>query len=97
MGGDHPSLITRRSALASFGGIAVSSNTFDYWKGPHDKAIIALGPGIIPYLIKQVKAGDFWFNVRLALITHVDIANGKYDSEQANSKLWVEWWESANK
>src|SRR5262245_31050863 len=122
-----PSGITRRSAIASFGGIAgltalsgcvdekksprvdplsrklsrvreeferllplwqeernqytVSSNTYDYWQGPHGKAIIALGPAILPYLIQQVKAGDFWFNVPLALITHLDIANGKYDSE----------------
>jgi len=75
----------------------LSSNTYDYWKGPHGKAIIALGPAIIPYLIQQVKAGDFWFNVPLALITNVDVANGKYVSEQANAKLWVEWWESAQK
>lgn len=51
-----------------------SSNTYDYWMGPHGKAIIALGPAIIPYLIKQVKAGDFWFNVPLALITKVNVA-----------------------
>ena len=73
----------------------LSSNTYDYWTGPHGKAIIALGPAIIPHLIQQVKAGEFLFNVPLALITKVDIANGQYDSEQANSKLWVEWWEPA--
>jgi hypothetical protein len=74
-----------------------SSNTYDYWQGPHGKAIIALGPAIIPDLIQQVRAGDFWFNVPLAIITKVDVANGKYDSEQTNAKLWVEWWESAKK
>lgn len=73
-----------------------SSNTSDYWNGPHGKAIIALGPAVIPYLIQQVKSGDFWFNVPLALITKVDIANGKYKSVQANSRLWLEWWEAGN-
>ena len=73
----------------------LSSNSYDYWKGPHGKAIIALGPAITPFLIQQVKAGEFLFNVPLALIAKVDIANGRYDSEQANSKLWVQWWETA--
>ena len=75
----------------------MSSNTYDYWKGPHGKAIIALGPAIIPYLIQQLKTGDFWFNVPLTLITKVDIANGNLNSEQANSRLWMEWWEAAKK
>jgi hypothetical protein len=75
----------------------LSSDTYDYWQGPNGKAIIALGPAIIPYLITQVRAGDFWFNVPLAIITKVDVANGNYVSEQANAKLWVEWWESAKK
>ena len=71
---------------------ANSSKTYAYWKGPCGKAIIALGPAIIPYLIRQVKEGDFFFNVPLALITKVDMAGG---SEQANSKMWVKWWEAA--
>jgi len=74
-----------------------SSNTQDYWQGPHGKAIIALGPAIIPELIQQVRSGDFWFNVPLALITRVDISNGHYESEQANSKLWLAWWDAAGK
>jgi len=47
------------------------------WDGPHGKAIIALGPGIIPYLIQQLRKGDFVFIVPLKLITNVDISNGK--------------------
>src|SRR5262249_8884211 len=43
----------------------LSSNTYDYWKGPHGKAIIALGPAIIPLLIQELRRGDFWFNVPL--------------------------------
>src|SRR5882672_9817232 len=68
-----------------------SSNTYDYWKGPHGKAIIALGPAIIPQLIRELRKGDFWFNVPLALITKVDVANGEYKSEQANAELWLKW------
>lgn len=75
---------------------AYSSNTTDYWKGPHGRAIIALGPAIIPYLIRQLKAGDFFFNVPLAAITHVDIASDRFNSEQSNSKAWIEWWEAGN-
>jgi len=72
-----------------------SSNTYDYWKGPHGKAIIALGPAILPHLIRELRKGDFWFNVPLALITKVDVANGEYKSEQANAELWLKWWDSA--
>jgi hypothetical protein len=71
-----------------------SSNTYDSWKGPHGRAIIALGPAIIPHLIQRLRQGDFWFNVPLALITKVDIADGAYKSEQANSELWLKWWDS---
>ena len=72
-----------------------SSNSDDYWQGPRGKAIIALGPAIIPYLIHELKTGDHFFNVPLAMITKVDIADGKYESEQASARLWVEWWEAA--
>ena len=72
-----------------------SSNTYDYWKGPHGRAIVALGPAVIPHLIQGLRKGDFLFNVPLALITKVDIANGDYKSEQANLQLWLKWWDSA--
>jgi hypothetical protein len=62
-----------------------------YWTGPHGRAIIALGPGIIPYLIQQVKSGDIFFNVPLRLITKIDIGG---ESHEHRSKLWVEWWEA---
>lgn len=74
---------------------AMSSDTHDSWKGPHGKAIIALGPAIIPYLIQELRKGDFVFNVPLALITKVDITNGAYTSEQASSQLWLAWWDGA--
>ena len=72
-----------------------SSNTFDYWSGPHGKAIVALGPAIIPYLIQELRKGDFFFNVPLALITKVDIASGEYKSEQASAARWLQWWDTA--
>ena len=74
-----------------------SSCSSDYWQGPHGKAIIALGPAIIPNLLQQIKAGDHFFNVPMEIITDVDITNGEYESEQASSKLWVQWWEAATK
>lgn len=74
-----------------------SSCSRDYWQGPHGKAIIALGPAIIPYVIQELKAGDHFFNVPMEVITNVDIANGQYESEQTNAKLWVEWWEATKK
>lgn len=63
------------------------------WAGPHGKAIIALGPAVVPFLIQRLKAGDFWFNVPLAQITQIDIVEGKAESEQATSKLWLAWCE----
>ena len=70
-----------------------SSSTYDYWKGPHGRAIIKLGPAIIPQLIKELRKGDFFFNVPLTLITNVDISNGKlFVSEQEKAKLWIDWW-----
>ena len=75
----------------------VSSNTGDYWKGPHGKGIIALGAAIIPLLIQKLRSGDFRFNVPLALITKVDITNGEYVSEQHTSKLWIKWWETGKR
>ncbi len=71
---------------------ALSSNTADSWQGPHGKAIVALGPAILPALIQELRRGDFFFNVPLALITRVDIANGKDLSEQDKAALWLEWW-----
>jgi hypothetical protein len=72
---------------------ALSSDTHDSWKGPHGKAIIGLGPAVIPHLIAQLRGGDFFFNVPLASITGVDITNGEYASEQANAALWLAWWD----
>jgi hypothetical protein len=72
-----------------------SSNTYDYWKGPHGRAIVALGPAVLPHMMQELRKGDFLFNVPLALITKVDIADGDYKSEQANSALWLKWWDSA--
>lgn len=71
-----------------------SSNTYDYWKGARGKAIIELGPAIIPLLIHELRKGDFFFNVPLALITKIDIASGKglAFSEQEKARLWIEWW-----
>ena len=74
---------------------AFSSNTRDSWNGPHGKAIIALGPAVIPHLITQLRGGDFFFNVPLAAITGVDITNGEYVSEQASVVLWLAWWDGA--
>ena len=69
-----------------------SSRTDDYWQGPNGKAIIALGPAIIPYLIQEVRKGDFFFNVPLQLIISADVA--KDCSEQDRAKLWLKWFDS---
>ncbi len=76
---------------------SLSSKSDDYWKGPHGKAIIALGPAIIPYLIKELRKGDLLFVVPLELFTNVDITDGSYDSEQASAKFWLKWWDSGRK
>lgn len=77
---------------------SLSSNTYDYWKGQHGKAIIALGPAIIPQLMREVRKGDFFFNVPLAQITHINITDGNWISEQEASLLWLAWWDQgANK
>ncbi len=73
---------------------AHSSNTRDYWSGPHGQAIIALGAGIIPQLIQEIRKGDFLFNVPLAMVTRMDIADGEARSEQAKATLWGEWWDA---
>ncbi len=74
---------------------AHSSNTRDYWSGPHGRAIVALGAAIIPQLMREIRNGDFLFDVPLAMITGVDVANGETVSEQAKSALWLRWWEEA--
>ena len=71
-----------------------SSKTFDYWRGKNGKAIIALGPAIIPLLIAELRKGDFFFNVPLELITNVDIATALDQSEQAKAELWLKWWDA---
>ncbi len=75
--------------------VAISSNTYGAWRGTSGKAIIALGPAIFPYLIQELRKGDFWFNVPLAQITRVDIGDGASLSEQDKAKLWLEWWDGA--
>jgi hypothetical protein len=76
-------------------GFAYSSNTHDYWSGPHGRAIVALGAAVIPQLIQEVRKGDFFFNVPLTMIVGVDIADGQFGSEQAKSALWLKWWDEA--
>jgi hypothetical protein len=49
----------------------LSSSTDDYWQGPNGKAIIALGPAIIPFLVRELRKGDYLFNVPLRQMTHV--------------------------
>jgi hypothetical protein len=73
-----------------------SSNTADYWKGPHGKSLIALGPAIIPQLIRELRAGDFFFNIPLETITKFDVTNGKSLSEQDKSRQWIAWWENGS-
>ena len=69
------------------------SNTHCYWTGPHGKAIIALGPAIIPQLIQELRKGDFFFNVPLEYITNADITHEHGGSEQEHAKLWLQWWD----
>jgi hypothetical protein len=70
-----------------------SSDTHDYWRGAYGQAMIALGPAIIPYLIRELRKGDFFFNVPLEWITNIDVSNGDSDlSEQDIAKLWLKWW-----
>lgn len=52
----------------------LSSNTDDYWQGPHGTAIIALGPAIIPQLIQELRKGDFFFNVPLERLVNAPIS-----------------------
>lgn len=37
----------------------LSSNTADSWQGPHGKAIVALGPAILPALIHELRPRRF--------------------------------------
>jgi hypothetical protein len=60
------------------------------------KGIIALGPGIIPYLIQQLCKGIAIFIVPLNLIANLDISKGKYPSIPEISKLWLKWWDDAS-
>ena len=70
-----------------------SSNTYDYWEGPHGKAIIALGPAILPDIMQEIRKGDFWFNVPMNLITKLSVAEGV--SEQERSAAWIAWWDQS--
>ena len=69
-----------------------SSDTHAYWQGPNGRRIIALVPAVIPYLILELRKGDFFFNVPLELITGIDVSNRRDMSEQEKSGLWLKWW-----
>lgn len=65
---------------------SISSNTHAYWSGPNGKAIIALGPAVIPYLIRQLREENFFSTFHLrklrALIFQTEkiYQNRKYQS-----------------
>ena len=66
------------------------SDTRAYWKGPVGKEIISMGKAAIPFLIKELQDGDFFFNIPLEIITGISI-NGS--SEQDKVKGWLDWWQ----
>lgn len=67
-----------------------SSRTDDYWQGKAGKEIIAMGKRALPFVMEEIKKGDFFFNIPAYKITGIKM---KGKSEQEKSKEWVKWWE----
>jgi hypothetical protein len=69
-----------------------SSNTYDYWKGEAAKAIVNMGKRALPFVFDEIQKGNFFFNVAAERITQVRLRDERHQSEQALSKLWINWW-----
>ena len=65
----------------------------DYWKGPAAHELIGMGKRALPFVLEEIEAGNFYFNVAASRTTGLDLSseNEKYD-ERKHSKRWLEWW-----
>jgi len=77
--------------------IKMSSLASDYNNCEAFRRIVEKGEVFIPFIIEEIRNGDFFLNQAMAEITGVNItANlepGEIHGEQGASKLWIDWWE----
>lgn len=73
------------------------SHTAMYWTGPTGKAILAMGPRILPLIVKELRNGDFFFNHPMQVFAGFLLGGIDLDSEQARSRLWIKWYDDLSK
>ena len=81
------------------GRVQLSSSTWDYNNCEAFRNIVSGGKKYIPYIIREIRSGDFFLNQAMYEITRIDIkkyfgiSTPPFMGEQEISKLWLRWWE----
>ncbi|UCC21412.1 MAG: hypothetical protein JSW23_06220 [Planctomycetota bacterium] len=75
--------------------VCFSSRTDDYFdRVPAGLDIIKMGRSVLPFVMEQICAGNFFFNVAARRITGLTLRNegGIFISEQELALRWSKWW-----
>jgi len=76
--------------------VSFSSDTADRWTGPAAHAIVGMRKRALPFVMEEIKQGNFFFNIAAVAITGTDQGQGLW-SEQERSRKWVQWWDRTSK
>lgn len=72
------------------------SNTSYFVDNSEYRSIISLGSDVVPFLVEDIAAGEFYLNYALEAITRIDVAKRYPDEqirgEQDRCRLWIRWW-----
>ncbi|MFA5259614.1 MAG: hypothetical protein WC450_00110 [Candidatus Omnitrophota bacterium] len=68
----------------------LSSDTHKYWDSKAGQEIIAMGKNALPFIMEEIKNGNYWFNSAAEKITYIKMDGV---SEQEKSKAWLKWWD----
>jgi hypothetical protein len=61
-----------------------------YWMSASGKKIIAMGKRAIPFIMDELKSGNYWYSTALDYITGVRMSGTTGDNLAGN---WLDWWD----
>jgi len=61
-----------------------------YWMSASGRKIIVMGKRAIPFLMEELKNGNYWYSTALDSITGVRMGGTTGDDLAQN---WLDWWE----
>ncbi|MBN1513381.1 MAG: hypothetical protein JXB13_15295 [Phycisphaerae bacterium] len=77
--------------------VEVSSRPEDHNDCEAFRRIVAGGERFLPFIVEEIRRGDFYLNQAMHEITGIDVRKHYNDQaglggEQHDSELWIRWW-----